>query len=71
MNRDSHKKGYARLIMDLAKSDTDHSFQEQLSKSTGATQELAFLLQLAKYLETRNAFVALPECIPPSSGQND
>ena len=65
MNRDSHKKGFARLIMDLAKSDMDHSFQEQLSRKSGVALELASLLQLARQRETKTESEPLTEPIPP------
>ena len=43
-------RGFARLILDLAKLDKDRSFQDQLSQKPGAGRELAFLLQFAKEL---------------------
>ena len=47
---DYSRRGYARLIVDLANSDRDGSFQHGLAHSKGVTQELSRLLQLAKEL---------------------
>ncbi|MEC4672827.1 MAG: hypothetical protein VST68_01435 [Nitrospirota bacterium] len=50
---DQTNRGYARLILDLASSDQDDSFQQGLAQGKGATQELSRLLQLAKELGTK------------------
>jgi len=48
-------RGYARLIFDLANSDHDGSFQQELAKKQDATQELSRLLRLAKELGSRKS----------------